>query len=306
MYLYLTYFSKLNKTLLLSSLFLCLFYLKSQPITSVYVSAHPDDWQLFMNPNAYLDIKKSNKVIFIHMTAGDVGLGQQNLFLAREEGSLRAIRFLSNIANDGNIMGSYIEDTRVMFNGHQLIRKPYYNTVSYFLRLPDGNLDGTGFPKNHFFSLEKFYKKNIPYLKSIDGNNTYFGLGDLQKTLEKIIAFESEKTKEVIINIPDDSCVYNPGDHSDHIYSSKLFQSIDINKAQYRLYQGYVTGAKKQNINNKEHAINVGTWGATSSGMSDNFSPAIWDKNHNRYLNKQYYRKIKYSQITHRVASCFD
>jgi len=30
-----------------------------------YLGAHPDDWQLFMNPNAYYDVQKpSNKVVF--------------------------------------------------------------------------------------------------------------------------------------------------------------------------------------------------------------------------------------------------
>ncbi len=52
------------------------FNIEAQNTTNVFVSAHPDDWQLFMNPNAYNSVKTPNeKVVFIHTTAGDAGQG---------------------------------------------------------------------------------------------------------------------------------------------------------------------------------------------------------------------------------------
>jgi hypothetical protein len=46
---------------------------------SFYFSAHQDDWQLFMNPSAFRDVLEGNtKCVFIHMTAGDAGLGTGN------------------------------------------------------------------------------------------------------------------------------------------------------------------------------------------------------------------------------------
>src|SRR5688500_8171977 len=48
-------------------------------IVAFYFGAHPDDWQLFMNPNAYYDVQKpSNKVVFAYVTAGDDGAGLGN------------------------------------------------------------------------------------------------------------------------------------------------------------------------------------------------------------------------------------
>ena len=59
---------------------------------SFYFAAHEDDWQLFMNPSAFGDvIGAAGKTVFVHITAGDDGLGigsggrKQPYYLAREE-----------------------------------------------------------------------------------------------------------------------------------------------------------------------------------------------------------------------------
>ena len=44
---------------------------------SFYFAAHEDDWQLFMNPSAFQDvIGGAAKTVFVHLTAGDAGLGR--------------------------------------------------------------------------------------------------------------------------------------------------------------------------------------------------------------------------------------
>ena len=69
---------------------------------SFYFAPHEDDWQLFMNPSAFHDVlESSTKGVFIHVTAGDAGLGTNNggrqhpLYLARESGAECAIRFMA-------------------------------------------------------------------------------------------------------------------------------------------------------------------------------------------------------------------
>jgi len=43
---------------------------------SFYFAAHQDDWQLFMNPSAFEDVAGgAAKTVFVHVTAGDAGLG---------------------------------------------------------------------------------------------------------------------------------------------------------------------------------------------------------------------------------------
>ena len=48
----------------------------SPPMVSVFAVAHQDDWQLFMNPDAYHAMNEpQEKAVFIHVTAGDAGAG---------------------------------------------------------------------------------------------------------------------------------------------------------------------------------------------------------------------------------------
>ena len=48
----------------------------SPPMVSVFTVAHQDDWQLFMNPEAYHGMDEpQEKAVFIHVTAGDAGAG---------------------------------------------------------------------------------------------------------------------------------------------------------------------------------------------------------------------------------------
>jgi hypothetical protein len=70
---------------------------------SFYFAAHEDDWQLFMNPSAFQDvINGAAKTVFVHMTAGDAGLGigrggrKHPFYLARENGAETAIRFMAD------------------------------------------------------------------------------------------------------------------------------------------------------------------------------------------------------------------
>src|SRR5215831_4221677 len=70
---------------------------------SFYFAAHEDDWQLFMNPSAFQDvINGAAKTVFVHLTAGDAGLGaglggrRHPFYLARENGAEAAIRFMAD------------------------------------------------------------------------------------------------------------------------------------------------------------------------------------------------------------------
>ena len=60
---------------------------------SFYFAAHEDDWQLFMNPSAFQDVLEgAAKTVFVHVTAGDAGLGtgdggrKRTYCLARQNG----------------------------------------------------------------------------------------------------------------------------------------------------------------------------------------------------------------------------
>lgn len=106
-----------------------------------YISAHPDDWQLFMVPRAYSDLcfpTGDCKIVFIYFTAGDAGkIDNTNEFWrGREMGSLNAVRSLRGLPIDTSLSPS---EKKVC--GHTLaVYEMLDNTVSYYLRLPEASL----------------------------------------------------------------------------------------------------------------------------------------------------------------------
>ncbi len=160
---------------------------QSYSAATFYVVAHEDDWQLLMTPNAYDDVVAPGaKVVFVHLTAGngDFGTGPANspYYIAREEGAQRAVRFMANVdtSTETPVLGA------VTVNGHAVLRYRYKNTASYFLRLPDGGFDGSGFASSGSGSLSKL-RLGVASLAAIDGSTTYSDWNDLVTTLESIV-----------------------------------------------------------------------------------------------------------------------
>lgn len=270
--------------------------------SKVYVSTHPDDWQLFMNPNAYHDLQNAeNKVIFLHTTAGDAGcsIGCTSYYLAREEGSKRAIRFMYNAINPGFEQGEEMNKTQVLINGHLILRFSYGNAVAYFLRLPDGNLSGVGYPIHEHASLKHFYEGTAPTLSAIDLSTTYSSLDDLVKTIGEIIKYESNTPNQASFNIADTNANINPDDHSDHLHSSLIMQKVArvLGIKTVRLYEEYATNVKDQNVFDDDFLTCAGTWGATASGLSDHSHNSTWNEGHNSWIGRQYYRDIPLADL---------
>src|SRR5665647_1687642 len=191
---------------------------------SFYFAAHEDDWQLFMNPSAFHDvINGAAKTVFIHMTAGDAGLGmglggrKYPLYLARENGSETAIRFMA----DADDIPADRVASHVLFNGHPIYRVSYRDTVSYFLRVPDGNPQGTGYYDTGFQSLKRLADGANNTLLAVDGSTEYHGWNDLVATIRKIMDFERGHAAAVQLNVAELDARTNPNDHSDHLMTAK-------------------------------------------------------------------------------------
>ncbi|RIA09400.1 GlcNAc-PI de-N-acetylase [Flavobacteriaceae bacterium MAR_2010_72] len=286
--------------------FLCIGLLGFIPLsaqnTKVYVAAHPDDWQLFMNPNAYKDLQNpENKVIFLHTTAGDAGCGTGciSYYKAREEGSLRAIRLMCNAINNQLKQGDDMNKTHVLINGHSILRYSYANAVAYFLRLPDGNYTGVGYPLHNHSSLKYFYEGSVPELIAIDQSTAYQSLDDLVTTLSELLNYESNGLGQVSLNIAETNAERNPEDHSDHLHSSFIMQQVarSLGLESVRLYEEYATNKKPINVVDADFLMNAGVWGATASGLSDHYHNSTWDEGHNAWLGRQYFREVLLSDL---------
>ena len=263
--------------------------------TRIFVAAHQDDWQLFMNPNVAKSIENAHdNTVIIHTTAGDAGHGAGNnaYYLAREEGSLRALRFLVNKNTASNEESPTIREENKTINGHKIVVYRYLNTSMYLLRLPDGNGDGSGFPLHQNKSLACFYAQQCANLVAIDGSTTYPNITDLKQTITAIIKKEKQKN-DLEIHIPDTNITNNPGDHSDHQTSAKIVQAAARLVGQHTLYRyiNYATAQRPPNLNEDDFMLNAATWGVTASGLGDFKHYTTWDNIHNAWVGKQYFRK---------------
>ena len=277
--------------LLFSFLLASLLYEVKSQETHVYVSPHPDDWQLFMNPSAYESLQDTtNTVIFLHTTAGDAGYGMANrdYALAREEGSLRAIRFLVNSLRSRGL-GPMSTPNMETVEGHEIRKYQYGNAIAYFLRLPDGNFLGPGYERHGFTSLRKIFQRKVSSISAIDGSTTYNSLEDLQKTIVSLIG----RDKELYLNVAETDTLANPKDHADHQFSSHIIQSIvdQLQPKRIRYYQEYATSKKPMNVEGPLFLICAGAWGATASGLSDYGHNSTWDNTHNAWIGRQYFRE---------------
>ena len=202
-----------------------------------YVVAHADDWQLFMYPNVYKDLVSPRcKTVFIITTAGDGGMDKK-FWMSREEGSKSSIRFC--LAPYTNIAEKSGDD---IFNKHPVHHCSINNTITYFLRLPDGNLNGNGHELGNFESLTKLQTGQSDTIAAIDQSTTYKNWDDLITTIESIIHFEKGDLNTCSINYPNPDARLNPGDHPDHIATGYALQQLSFIKQLHQfLFVGYDT-----------------------------------------------------------------
>ncbi len=219
---------------------LCCF---SLPIRAQYTSvaysiqAHQDDWQLFMGSRVMADMAVANrKVVFITLTAGDqscgaCSYGNMQFFLSRERGAMYSAKFAADLAlgTAPTDLPAPVTVSITGTNSHNITKYVYKNTVNYFLRLPDGNLNGLGFANNNNQSLNRLRTGNIPTISTVgvsppyspipQPQATYTGWSDLTNTIRAIINAERVSGTQSFIHTAHTNTTYNPNDHSDHYNS---------------------------------------------------------------------------------------
>lgn len=233
---------------------------------SFYIVAHADDGQLFMQPKIYYDlITTSHKVVFIITTAGDAGK-DEIFWRAREEGMKSSVRFClapKEIITESN--------SKREFNNHSVHYWSASRATSYFLRLPDGNLDGKGFSSNHYQSLSKFRKGEMEKIAAVDFSTSYSSWQDLMGTIEAIIRFESEDITDITIHYQDPDRERNPNDHADHIATGQAIQQLPfISNFEQLLYTGYSVSANNEKQMTEEELF----W---KTGMFSAYEKTVYD-----------------------------
>ena len=262
---------------------------------SFYFAAHEDDWQLFMNPSAFQDVvKDAAKTIFVHVTAGDAGLGigsggrKHPFYRARENGAEQAIRFMADAnAEPGEKVTSYIT-----FNDHKIYRISYRNTVSYFLRVPDGHASGDGYYETGFQSLLRLNKGVNNTLRAVDGSATYTGWADLTKTVRALIDYERGSAARVQINVADTDARINPQDHSDHIMTARaaLDAVSDLSCVRQAFYVDYASSKLPENLNSQQRDMESSVFAVTLAGVQALGYATSWHHYDSSFVGRNYFR----------------
>lgn len=188
-------------------------------------------------------IRTGNAATFIYLTAGDDG--RDSLYWeTRERAALQSTRLVIGVAAADSAAIS-CSTTKVL--EHAIHKCVVANTESYFLRLPDGKRNGSGFARHNYQSLRKLREKRITAINAIDGSTAYRGWGDLIATTNALIGSGSG-TADLVVHASDPSISVNPHDHFDHRMAGLLVNDLRKKQkwnAQY--YVGYALATRAAN-----------------------------------------------------------
>ena len=175
--------------------------------TSVMVVvAHQDDPLLFLSPDLLHDIHAGDCVTTVYLTAGDDGFGAA-YWQAREAGAEAAYANMAGVANNWS-------QGTTSAAGHSIVTDTLQgnpNIKQLFLRLPDGNTDGSGFPAYNYQSLLKLWNGTITTMNPVDGSPGYTAQSLVNTLVSLMNTFQPS-----IIRTQDYAGYIGDDDHADH------------------------------------------------------------------------------------------
>jgi hypothetical protein len=134
---------------------------------------------------------------------------------------------------------------------HAMRRCVLGNTESYFLRLPDGQRNGSGFSRYNKQSLRRLRMRKLSAITAVDGSATYHGWDDFVSTVAELVSADSGESTQV--HTTDPSVVVNPHDHFDHRIAGLLVAELRKSKSlDVRYYVGYALGTRAPNRSNAQ------------------------------------------------------
>ena len=172
--------------------------------TTDVIIAHPDDDLLFMNPILAKQFG-ANCIRTVYVTAADDGRSM-DYWLGRQHGVEAAYALMAH-ADDNWV------DEQAIIDGHTILVRGLKSNPAVslmFLRLPDGNVHGQGFPSTGSISLEKASgnSTSLPVL----GSTESYSYKDVVQVVSSILV--ADKPSQIFSHIS--GTTLSDGDHSDH------------------------------------------------------------------------------------------
>jgi putative flippase GtrA/LmbE family N-acetylglucosaminyl deacetylase len=183
--------------------------------TILQVVAHADDDLAFINPDTQTAISKGKCVRTVYLTAADHGWGIT--YTEEREMGIRAAYsvMLNTEPNDWKSHDVTLPTGETLRAYDSPDGTP--TAATYFLRLPDGNLDGNGFATTGHVSLRKLLADPKLAMTTLDMRTTY-----TRQSLVKVIAEFIAVYQPVEVRTLGDYAVDIGGDHSDHVATGEL------------------------------------------------------------------------------------
>jgi len=183
--------------------------------TTMSVLAHCDDDLIFAGAHLQRALAQGQAVRTLYLTAGDAGRGEAYA-LGREGGVMRAYDVLRGRRT------SWRESTETLRSGATLVtRRPVDEPrISlHFLRLPDGNLNGQGFPATGHISLAALAADRIATIPDLT-RREHLSLRQLIASIGELIARYRPRT--FLTHVPGWSHALAHADHADHAITGIL------------------------------------------------------------------------------------
>lgn len=215
---------------------------------SIYLIAHQDDSILFMEPQLSTDLVDVNcRTIVIHVTAGDAGI-DDTYWQARETAAVDSVVF--RLSENGAVQQS---TGMQMLSGKSFRQDEINHMAMYFLRLPDGNKNGSGFSRQKHGSLEHLQNKTINQLHTVDHNAVYQSFDELVDLLHTVVEQELSGCRVnsdcLILNYPEYDKLISPNDHSDHYSTGQLGAALlQLGNGMQRIYTHYACLAHDKHL----------------------------------------------------------
>ncbi|KAF0715099.1 hypothetical protein As57867_003557, partial [Aphanomyces stellatus] len=170
-----------------------------------YVTAHQDDHELFMSAPIYDGIKNpTTKSVFVYTSGGDAG-ETDGWYQARETGTLASSKAWINMFG---IYSPVPTSSTVLLSGHNIQKITIGNTVHYFLRLSEANLD----------KVINSNKKAAPFDQP---KEYYANAAAVKAVLKAIIVAEASKVAKVTASY-NDYIIDPDGDHVLHTSTGRI------------------------------------------------------------------------------------
>jgi hypothetical protein len=181
---------------------------------------------------------------------------------------------------------------QVPFNGHPIYRVSYRNTVSYFLRVPDGHGSGSRYAATGFQSLKRLAGGENPRLAAIDGSTVYRGWSDLVATMRAIVDHERGRAGLIQVNVAELDARINPHDHSDHLMTAKaaLDAVADLACARRVSYVNYASARLPENLEAQQRDMESSVFAVTLAGVSALDHRTSWRHYDKSFVGRNYFR----------------